>query len=96
MYYLILLLLFSLNPVTSSQNVLKNQLHFGYGVNYKYNGKLYHNLDRVWAIHRVTLPKVSQLEKLPVFPPDLDCYITFREHKIAGSQMNLDRQQLVR
>ena len=79
-----------------AQDILKNQLHFGYGVNYKYNGKLYHNLDRVWAIHRVTLPQASELEKLPVFPEDLDCYINFREHKIAGSQMNLDRQQLIR
>ena len=32
-------------PVVPSQDVHKNQLHFGYGVNYKYNGQLYHNLE---------------------------------------------------
>ena len=96
MYSYILILLYFSCPVAHPQDILKNQLHFGYGVNYKYNGKLYHNLDRVWAVHRVTLPKASELQKLPVFPSDLDCYINFREHKIAGSQMNLDRQQLVR
>ena len=95
-YNFILILLYFSCPVAQTQDILKNQLHFAYGVNYKYNGKLYHNLDRVWAVHRVTLPKASELEKLPVFPPDLDCYINFREHKIAGSHMNLDRQQLVR
>ena len=96
MYNLILILLYFSCPVANSQDILKNQLHFRYGVNCKYNGKLYHNLDRVWAVHRITLPNASELEKLPVFPSDLDCYINFREHKIAGSQMNLDRQQLFR
>ena len=96
MYSSILILLYISCPVAHPQDILKNQLHFGYGVNFKYNGKLHHNLDRVWAVHRVTLPKASELEKLPVFPSGLDCYINFREHKIAGSQMNLDRQQLVR
>ena len=85
MYNFILILLYFSCPFAHSQDILKNQLHLGYGVNYKYSGKLYHNLDRVWAVQRITLPKASELEKLPVFPSDLDCYINFREHKIAGS-----------
>ena len=98
MYSLILFLLCSFlsEPVTPTQDVLRNKLHFGYGVNYKYNGKLYHNLDRVWAVHRVTLPQASELEQLPVFPHNLDCYIDLREHAIAGSHMNLNRKQLIR
>ena len=54
-------------------DLYKNQLHFGYGINYKYNGKLYHNLDRVWVVHRVVIPKLEDLEKLPDFPDELDC-----------------------
>ena len=51
----------------------RNQLHFGYGINYKYNGKLYHNLDRVWVVHRVVIPKVQDLEKIPNFPDEINC-----------------------
>ena len=98
MYILLYFVLYQFltGPVSPSQDVLKNKLHFGYGVNYKYNGQLYHNLDRVWAVHRVTLPKASELEELPVFPENLDCYINLREHEIAGSQGNLNRKQLIR
>ena len=28
---------------------VKNILNFGYGVKFKYNGLLHHNLDRVWV-----------------------------------------------
>ena len=51
----------------------RNQLHFGYGINYKYNGKLYHNLDRVWVVHRVVIPKVQDLDKTPNFPDEINC-----------------------
>ena len=54
-------------------DLYKNQLHFGYGINYKYNGKLYHNLDRVWVVHRVVIPKLEDLEKLPDFADELNC-----------------------
>ena len=26
----------------------RNKLNFGYGVNFKYNGEIHNNLDRVW------------------------------------------------
>ena len=28
----------------------KNKLNFGYGVNFKYNGEIHNNLDRVWVV----------------------------------------------
>ena len=43
-------------------DLFKNQLHFGYGINYKYNGNLYHNLDRVWVVHRLVIPQTKDLE----------------------------------
>ena len=48
-------------------------MHFGYGINYKYNGKLYHNLDRVWVLHRVVIPQIQDLDRLPDFPDELNC-----------------------
>ena len=67
---LFLFILFYLNttvPAGESPDLYKNQLHFGYGINYKYNGKLYHNLDRVWIVHRVLIPQIGDLNKLPDF-----------------------------
>ena len=60
-------------PAGEAPDLFKNQLHFGYGINYKYNGKLYHNLDRVWVVHRVVIPQIHDLEKLPNFPDKINC-----------------------
>ena len=35
----------------------RNKLSFGYGVNFKYNGEIHNNLDRVWVVQRFNLPK---------------------------------------
>ena len=35
----------------------RNKLNFGYGVNFKYNGEIHNNLDRVWVVQRFNLPK---------------------------------------
>ena len=35
----------------------KNKLNFGYGVNFKNNGKVQNNLDRVWIVQRFNLPE---------------------------------------
>ena len=39
------------------ERVGKNKLNFGYGVNFKYNGEIHNNLDRVWVVQRFNLPK---------------------------------------
>ena len=71
-------------PAGLNSDVFKNQLHFGYGVNFKFNGQLYHNLDRVWVVHRVSLPKAETINSLPDFPDKLDCYLSLREHNVPG------------
>ena len=38
-------------------NIGKNKLNFEYGVNFKYNGEIHNNLDRVWVVQRFNLPK---------------------------------------
>ena len=60
-------------PAGEAPDLYKNQLHFGYGINYKYNGKLYHNLDRVWVVHRVVIPQTQDLNRLPDFPDTVNC-----------------------
>ena len=40
-----------------SGNIGRNKLNFGYGVNFKYNGEIHNNLDRVWVVQRFNLPK---------------------------------------
>ena len=73
---LFLFILFCLTttvPAGETPDLYKNQLHFGYGINYKYNGKLYHNLDRVWVVHRVVIPQTQDLTRLPDFPDTVNC-----------------------
>ena len=73
LFLFILFLLTTAVPAGEIPDLYKNQLHFGYGINYKYNGKLYHNLDRVWVVHRVVIPQVQDLKRLPDFPDELNC-----------------------
>ena len=40
----------------------KNKLNFGYGVNFKFNGKVHNNLDRVWVVKRFNLPQELNLQ----------------------------------
>ena len=39
----------------------QNKLNASYGINFKYNGKLHHSIDRVWVITKFKLPQVAQL-----------------------------------
>ena len=73
LFLFILFLVTTAVPAEESPDLYKNQLHFGYGINYKYNGKLYHNLDRVWIVHRVVIPQIGDLNKLPDFPDIVNC-----------------------
>ena len=80
--YFFLILLQLLGIAVGQLDTFQNKLKFGYGVNFKYNGKLYHNLDRVWAVHRLSLPSVKQLDNLPDFPQELNCVLPVEEHRI--------------
>ena len=39
-------------------------------------------MDRVWAVHRLFLPSVKQLDNLPDFPQELNCVLPVEEHRI--------------
>ena len=49
-----------------------NVLNFGYRVNFKYEGMLYHSFDRFYVVTKFEIPKIKDL-KLVTFTFDLTC-----------------------
>ena len=49
-----------------------NVLNFGYGVNFKYEGMLYHSFDRFYVVTKFEIPEVEDL-KLTTFTFDIMC-----------------------
>ena len=50
----------------------RNILNFGYGINFKYEGMLYHSFNRFYAVTKYELPKVSD-KTLTAIEFDLNC-----------------------
>ena len=73
MYFLIIMLGMALGaPQDKPQDMYFNHLNISLGINYKYNGMLYHNIDRVWVITKVILPKLEDIT-FPDVKFDVDC-----------------------
>ena len=49
------------NTITRTPDVYENKLRPEFGVNFKFNGILYHNLDRVWVVTKVPIPRADIL-----------------------------------
>ena len=49
-----------------------NRLNISYGINYKYNGQLNHNIDRVWVVTKIKIPKYEEI-RFPNISFDPDC-----------------------
>ena len=49
-----------------------NRLNISYGINYKYNGQLNHNIDRVWVVTKIKVPKYEEI-RFPNISFDPDC-----------------------
>ena len=49
-----------------------NRLNISYGINYKYNGQLNHNIDRVWVVTKIKIPKNEEI-KFPNISFDPEC-----------------------
>ena len=63
MYFplLVILSLFGLViPAEINPHLYENQLRFPWGVNFKYNGILHHNLARVWIVTKFPLPAMNK------------------------------------
>ena len=63
MLFLILLSLVPFTTIDSAEinpYLYENQLRFPWGVNFKYNGLLHHNLARVWIVTKFPLPPLNK------------------------------------
>ena len=57
-----------------------------YGINYKYNGLLHHNIHRVWIITKVVLPKLKDV-KFPDINFDPECkFVDHLQNSMAASK----------
>ena len=82
MYFLFLILGMTLGaPQDNSHGVYFNHLNISLGINYKYNGLLYHNIDRVWVVTKVILPKLEDIS-FPDIRFDADCSFVNKVHNV--------------
>ena len=80
MYFLIIMLGMTLGaPQDEPQDMYFNHLNISLGINYKYNGLLYHNIDRVWVVTKVILPKLEDIS-FPDVKFDADCSFVNKIH----------------
>ena len=49
-----------------------NRLNISYGINYKNNGQLNQNIDRVWVVTKIKIPKYEEI-KFPNISFDPEC-----------------------
>ena len=49
-----------------------NRLSISYSINYKFNGQLNHNIDRVWVVTKITIPKYEGI-RFPNISLNPDC-----------------------
>ena len=79
MWTLLLILLWShiisASQIQMSQELYMNRLNMSFGINYKYNGLLHHNLERVWVVTKIAIPKLEDIH-FPDINFDPDCKFT--------------------
>ena len=57
------------------QELYMNRLNMSFGINYKFNGLLHHNLERVWVVTKIAIPKLGDIH-FPDINFDPDCKFT--------------------
>ena len=70
--------------IKSAPELSRNKLNISYGINFKYNGKVHHNVDRVWVVTKIDIPKTNSL-KFPVIGLDSSC-AHFTTHGMSGAK----------
>ena len=69
-----------------SSDLFLNKLNMSYGINYKYNGLLHHNIHRVWIITKVVLPKLKDV-KFPDINFDPECkFVNHLKNSMAAAK----------
>ena len=75
LYYLFFLQFFLGSVIGKPQiapELFLNRLNISYSINYKYNGQLNHNIDRVWVVTKIKIPKYEEI-KFPNISFDPEC-----------------------
>ena len=76
MLHYLLFLQFLLGSVIGKSQIAPelflNRLNISYGINYKYHGQLNHNIDRVWVVTKIEMPKYEEI-KFPNISFDPEC-----------------------
>ena len=67
--------LISASQIQMPQALYMNRLNMSFSINYKFNGLLYHNLERVWVVTKITIPKLEDIH-FPDINFDPDCKFT--------------------
>ena len=79
MWTLLLILLWSniisATQIQMPQELYMNRLNMSFGINYKFNGLLHHNLERVWAVTKIAITKLEDIH-FPDINFDSDCKFT--------------------
>ena len=71
-----------------SSDLFLNRLNMSFGINYKYNGLLHHNIDRVWIITKVALPKLKDISFPDIaFDPDCPFVRNLKHSRTAAQQV---------
>ena len=53
------------------QKLYMNRPNMSFGINYKFNGLLHHNLERVWVVTEIAIPKLEDIHFQDInFDPD--------------------------
>ena len=80
MWTLLLILLWShiisaASQTQMPQELYMNRLNMSFGINYKFNALLHHNLERVWVVTKIAIPKLEDIHS-PDINFDPDCKFT--------------------
>ena len=71
-----------------SSDLFLNRLNMSFGINYKYNGLLHHNIDKVWVITKVALPKLKDISFPDIaFDPDCQFVRNLKHPRTAAQQV---------
>ena len=75
MWTLLLILLWSniisASQIQMTQELYMNRLNMSFGINYKFSGLLHHNLERVWVVTKIAIPKLEDIHFQDInFDPD--------------------------
>ena len=71
--------LYQLSQIQMPQELYMNRLNMSFGINYKFNGLLHHNLERVWVVTKIAIPKLEDIH-FPDINFDPDCKFTRKLH----------------